>query len=405
MPATPVKSNEALDLLVSNIAGPFERDPAGNCFLLTLRDHASTFTFPAALKSQEEVPEKILFWVKFLSNHLNKNPITLHRYNAGEYSKKLQEQLNQLGTAWSPMEPNRPDQNGEAERVNHTLGDMARTMLNASPLPPPFGAMPTLVQHISTIDYQTAGNPHCLPWNFCSKSGQILIKCTPLALKQFYTSQPKKGASSAVFPAYQALPCPMKSAKGELHYIMNSLRLGEVPTSEIAEEKAATVRNLPITSDIEIPKTLKHALCSPFASNWRDAAMAELGNFAEGDIWEPFNPFKAMKVLGGKCVSNIKQKADGTIERVKVCYVARGFTQQPGIDCFDVYAPTANLNSLRLLLAMKVKYNFNMAVFDVSAAYLYRSIQEDVYVQASVELQPELHGKVMKLKKALYGTK
>ncbi|MBW0529478.1 hypothetical protein O181_069193 [Austropuccinia psidii MF-1] len=46
-----------------------------------------------------------------------------------------------------------------------------------------------------------------------------------------------------------------------------------------------------------------------------------------------------------------------------------------------------------------------MAGFDVSAAYLYSPIQEDVYVQAPVELQPELHGKVMKLKKALYGTK
>ncbi|MBW0502300.1 hypothetical protein O181_042015 [Austropuccinia psidii MF-1] len=212
-------------------------------------------------------------------------------------------------------------------------------------------------------------------------------------------------ASSAVFPAYQALPCPMKSAKGKLHYIMNSLRLGEVPTSELAEEQAETVQNLLITSDIGIPKTLKHALSSPFARNWCDTAMAQLSNFAERDIWEPVDPFKGMKVLGGKCVFNIKRKADGTIERFKARYVARGFTQQPGIDCFNVYAPTASLNSLRLLLAMKVKYNFTMAGFDVSAAYVYSPIQEYIYVQAPVELQPELHGKVMKLKKALYGTK
>ncbi|MBW0510680.1 hypothetical protein O181_050395 [Austropuccinia psidii MF-1] len=39
-PATPVKSNEILDLLVSDVAGPFEKDPSGNRFLLTMRDHA-----------------------------------------------------------------------------------------------------------------------------------------------------------------------------------------------------------------------------------------------------------------------------------------------------------------------------------------------------------------------------
>ncbi|MBW0486328.1 hypothetical protein O181_026043 [Austropuccinia psidii MF-1] len=46
-----------------------------------------------------------------------------------------------------------------------------------------------------------------------------------------------------------------------------------------------------------------------------------------------------------------------------------------------------------------------MAGFDVSAAYVYSPIEEDIYVQAPVELQPKLNGKVMKLKKALYGTK
>ncbi|MBW0569574.1 hypothetical protein O181_109289 [Austropuccinia psidii MF-1] len=45
------------------------------------------------------------------------------------------------------------------------------------------------------------------------------------------------------------------------------------------------------------------------------------------------------------------------------------------------------------------------ARFDVNAAYLDSPIGEDVFVQAPVELRPELAGKVMKLKKTLYGTK
>ncbi|MBW0506250.1 hypothetical protein O181_045965 [Austropuccinia psidii MF-1] len=212
-------------------------------------------------------------------------------------------------------------------------------------------------------------------------------------------------ASSAVFLAYQALPRPLTSRKGELNYIVNNLHLGKVSTSDIAEEQDRAIRQLPVTSNIQIPKTLKHTLNSPFECDWRNAAMVELNNFKKRDVWEPTSPSKEMKVLGGKWVFDIKQKADGTVERLKARYVGRGFSQRPGVDCFDIYAPAASLNSLRLLLALKVKHNFVMAGFDVSAAYLYSPIQEDVYVQAPVELLPELNSKVMRIKKALYGTK
>ncbi|MBW0510681.1 hypothetical protein O181_050396 [Austropuccinia psidii MF-1] len=261
----------------------------------------------------------------------------------------------------------------------------------------PFGA--EAIVHVPSekrgkLDQQ--GIP-CRMLNF-PKSGNGWIFYDPVSQCVFQ-------ASSAVFPAYQVLPRPLTSKKSELQYIVNNLQLGKVPTSDIAKEQDSAIKQLPITSDIQIPKTLRHALSSPFASDWCKAAMVELDNFKKRDVWEPTSPSKGMKVLGGRWVFDIKQKADGTVERLKARYVARGFSQRPGIYCFDVYALTASLNSLRLLLALKVKHNFFMAGFDVSAAYLCSPIQEDVYVQAPVELLPKLNGKVMNLKKALYGTK
>ncbi|MBW0555005.1 hypothetical protein O181_094720 [Austropuccinia psidii MF-1] len=85
--------------------------------------------------------------------------------------------------------------------------------------------------------------------------------------------------SSVVFPTYKALPWPLTSRKGELNYIVNNLQLGKVPTSDIAEEQDRAIRQLPVTSNIRIPKTLKHILNSPFSSDWRNAAMVELDNF------------------------------------------------------------------------------------------------------------------------------
>ncbi|MBW0502361.1 hypothetical protein O181_042076 [Austropuccinia psidii MF-1] len=83
----------------------------------------------------------------------------------------------------------------------------------------------------------------------------------------------------------------------------------------------------------------------------------------------------------------------------------KGFSQQPGKDFGEFYAPIASLVTLLLLLALKVKQNLHMTTFDVSGAYLHSPIEEEIYDKAPTELLPELKGKVMKLNKALYGTK
>ncbi|KAH9455843.1 hypothetical protein Pst134EB_033422 [Puccinia striiformis f. sp. tritici] len=54
---------------------------------------------------------------------------------------------------------------------------------------------------------------------------------------------------------------------------------------------------------------------------------------------------------------------------------------------------------------MANKYNYATATFDVSSAYPYSPIDEEVYVQPPVEIRPEWKGKIMRLKKAMYGTK
>ncbi|MBW0516528.1 hypothetical protein O181_056243 [Austropuccinia psidii MF-1] len=125
----------AASFRVSNIIGPFDKYPEGNWFLLSLRDHASTYTFTTALKSRSEVPEKIIFWVKFLFNLLPKYPAQLCSDNGGEYSGKLARKLCAFGIEWIPTKPYCPDQNGEAKRVNRTIGGMASTMLHSSKLP------------------------------------------------------------------------------------------------------------------------------------------------------------------------------------------------------------------------------------------------------------------------------
>jgi hypothetical protein len=74
-------------------------------------------------------------WINHLKTTCGKAPSYLRCNNAAKYVNKFRSQIAELGTTLAPVSPYHPDDNGEEERVNGTLGDMAQTMLHNSRLP------------------------------------------------------------------------------------------------------------------------------------------------------------------------------------------------------------------------------------------------------------------------------
>nr|GEW61425.1 putative ribonuclease H-like domain-containing protein [Tanacetum cinerariifolium] len=79
-------------------------------------------------------------------------------------------------------------------------------------------------------------------------------------------------------------------------------------------------------------------------------------------------------------------------------------TQDEGIDYEEVFAPVARIEAIRLFLAYASFMGFMVYQMDVKSAFLYGSIEEEVYVcQPPGFKDPDHPEKVYKVVKALYG--
>ena len=64
-------------------------------------------------------------------------------------------------------------------------------------------------------------------------------------------------------------------------------------------------------------------------------------------------------------VYKIKTKADGSVERYKAHLIAKGFTQEYGIDYEETFAPVACLTSVKSLIVVAVVCHWPLYKMDV----------------------------------------
>nr|GEV19184.1 ribonuclease H-like domain-containing protein [Tanacetum cinerariifolium] len=70
----------------------------------------------------------------------------------------------------------------------------------------------------------------------------------------------------------------------------------------------------------------------------------------------------------------------GIVVRNKARFIAQGHTQEEGIDYEEVFAPVARIEAIRLVLAYASFMGFMVYQMDVKSAFLYGTIEEEVYV-------------------------
>lgn len=152
--------------------------------------------------------------------------------------------------------------------------------------------------------------------------------------------------------------------------------------------------------------TLGEALNGPESQFWRGSMKEELKSFEENDAWVLIDHPKDSSVIQCRWVFKKKYDSKNNV-RYRARLVAKGFSQQAGVDFHETFSPVLRYSTLRLLFALAAKLELAISHLDVTTAFLNGRLNETVYMKKPVTFERDdtNNNKVLKLKRAIYGLK
>ncbi|KAL4558053.1 hypothetical protein LXL04_036249 [Taraxacum kok-saghyz] len=150
------------------------------------------------------------------------------------------------------------------------------------------------------------------------------------------------------------------------------------------------------------PKTFQEA-CTD--SHWINAMNEEMEALYRNQTWILTDLPEGRKPIGCKWVFKIKYKQTGEIDRYKAHLVAKGYSQKEGIDFDETFSHVAKMTTVRCLISLDINFGWNLYQLDVNNAFLYDTLEEEVYMSLPLGCFSKGDNKVCKLVKPLYGLK
>jgi len=213
------------------------------------------------------------------------------------------------------------------------------------------------------------------------------------------TADESDSSESEIFNVYESLA---------RNHTDNAPRKSKIPvrTSKRLQEKtkAYSLKRIYLTVNIDdvVPKNYNEAILSLHADEYKNAMDKEISSMMALKVFEKVLKPQNVRTIGVRWVYSKKK---GNIFKARL--VAKGYSQIYGQDFQECFAPVADYDSIRLFLSLATSRNLDIYQADVETAFLNGEIEEDLYIECPEGYEHLLDSSehVLKLKKALYGTK
>nr|GEU31939.1 reverse transcriptase domain-containing protein [Tanacetum cinerariifolium] len=312
--------------------------------------------------------------------------------------------------------PRTSQQNGIAERKNRTLIEAARTMLADSLLPIPFW-----VEAVNTACYNNdedaAFDEKEHDFDEKKPESEVILFLSNSAQSRKQDDKTKKkakGKNASQLPDDLDMPEleditysdneDVVGAEADFNNLESSIPVSPIPTTRIHKDYHVS----PIIGDLSsttqtrsMTRVVKDqgGLSQMFNDEFHTCMFA---CFLSQE--EPKRVYQALKDLSWNEAMQ-EQLLQFKMQNVWVLVdLPNGKNPlEEGIDYEDVFSPVARIEAIRLFLAYASFMDFMVYQMDVKSAFLYGTIEEEVYVcQPPGFKDPDHHNKVYKVVKALY---
>jgi Reverse transcriptase (RNA-dependent DNA polymerase) len=126
------------------------------------------------------------------------------------------------------------------------------------------------------------------------------------------------------------------------------------------------------TEPFSKPQTLKQAEKQGDWKQWEEAIAEEIGRVEKFQTWELVDIPKNSNIVGCRWVFRLKHDAARNIVKYQARVVAKGFTQQPGVNFGETFAPVTKLASIQSTIMLAVTHDWELHQMDVKSAEILR---------------------------------
>jgi hypothetical protein len=201
-----------------------------------------------------------------------------------------------------------------------------------------------------------------------------------------------------------SVPVPLMTTSTNLHPMVTRRKAGIFkPKAYHALTIAGSSKFFHVLLALQEPRGFKSAAKHPA---WLSAMDAEIQALKNNDTWDLVQRPVSHNVVGCRWIFKTKLCADGSIERHKARFVAKGFSHIHGLDFEDTFSPVVHPVTVRIILSIAVGFGWPLHQLDVQNAFLHGHLSELVYMDQPLGyIDPRFPRHVCRLKRALYGLK